>query len=268
MISLLRKIKHKGIGFFRWFYPPNMSSTYLAYRVYHHKNDSLMSRIKMGSNKIYEPEETTILLRFLKDLGNTVMLDIGSNIGLMSLNVLSAFPETTIYAFEPGFNQYNFLKKNIYRNGLESSIIPFNFALGSSIGIVDFFIHKVKDSSGDGFLDTGRGGISTKTTVKTITLDYWWIKNGRPKINVVKIDTEGSELSILSNSVEMLNNCRPFVLIEICNLNYEKYGLTFDEHVLFFHSVGYNLLNSKTNESVQLQSDVWKNEQYYIAIPN
>jgi FkbM family methyltransferase len=263
MIFILRIIK-KALTFFR---PPDMHSRYLNYIVTHHKNDSLINRIKNSPVRIYEKEETDILVRILKKMNNPVMLDIGANIGLISLNICAAFNPVKLYAFEPGPNQFRYLKHNIEQNGLTERVSIFNVALGSGEGVTDFFMHAVQDSSGDGMRDTGRAGKGKFIQVPSQTLDTWWRGHATPPVNLIKLDTEGAELLVLRNATALLQKCKPYLLVEICYLNYEKYGLTFEEHLDFFHGQQYHLLDIRTGERVLKNSTVWSDLFYYLAVP-
>lgn len=62
---------------------------------------------------------------------NSTILDIGSNIGFISCVFAGYNPNSTIYAIEPGIQNFNFLKQNIIKNKI-SNVIPHNLAMGST----------------------------------------------------------------------------------------------------------------------------------------
>lgn len=77
----------------------------------------------------------TIAVIFIKkDYGNisdnSIIIDIGANIGVYSL-FASQSKNTTIYAYEPMPENYNLLKENISLNKLKKNIFPFNLAIGA-----------------------------------------------------------------------------------------------------------------------------------------
>jgi FkbM family methyltransferase len=268
MISLLRDIKEKGAELLDLIGPEDAQSKYLTYNVFHSKKDTLIKRIKNSTTKFYEEEETRVLVSTLKRTTTPVMLDIGANIGLMSLNIKSFIEQVKIYAFEPGPNQFKYLKKNIEKNHLTNDVSVFNVALGDSNESINFFIHESKNSSGDGMLDTGRAGKGVNVKVQSRMLDTWWREQSMPMIGLIKIDTEGAELLILRNAINVIQTCRPLMLIEICYLNFEKYGFTFADHIEFFLGQQYELYDIITKSKVQNNSTVWMKHFYYLAIPD
>lgn len=263
MTSMLRRIK----DVLQMVASSTIESRYLSFRIQHHRQDSLMKMVKNRGEKIYEKFETGILVDLLKKFSSPVMFDIGSNIGLMSLNICEMISDVRIYSFEPGPNQFAYLRRNIELNKLDEKVSIFNVALSNKNGEIDFCVHNVQNSSGDGILDTGRAGIGTIVKVKSQTADSWWEEQGRPNVNVIKLDTEGSELNILQSSSEILKHCRPEILVEICFLNYEKYGLTFGHHLEFFSKNNYQLLDAQTKLNIEHVAEVRKDQFYFLAIP-
>jgi FkbM family methyltransferase len=249
------------------FRPANTHSQYRGFTVYHHKHDSLMRRVRYSHNGTYEEDEAELIADVLKKSTSPVMLDIGANIGLMSLNVCAAVKNVRIFAFEPGPNQFEYLKANVEGNALTGNVSIFNVALGTRKGETDFFIHEAKDSSGDGIVDTGRAGKGRTIKVPAQTLDGWWNDHGAPAVDLIKIDTEGFELPILRHATALIDKCRPWILTEICYLNFEKYGLTFEEHIQFFDDRRYVLLDVKTKARITKRPLADVDQFYYLAIP-
>lgn len=243
-------------------------SQYLTYRVTHQRHDSLMKRIRNSPEKIYEAVETKLIATTLRSIQQPIVLDIGANIGLMSLNICSTIQDSRIFAFEPGPGQYQYLKKNIEINQLNERVKIFNIALGSHSGKIDFHVHAIKDSSGDGLLDTGRAGHAQVVKINCERLNNWWHLNHEPSVALIKLDTEGSELSILEHGIELIDQCRPHILIEICHLNYEMYGLKFSDYLDFFKIIDYTLINCETNEVVIEYNQEILNQFYFWAKPN
>jgi FkbM family methyltransferase len=264
-MSSIRKLLKNALSVFA---SENAKSRYLQYTLYHHKNDSLINEIRKSGNGIYENQETTLLVEILKKSARPVMLDIGANIGLMTLNVCAQRKDVKVYAFEPGPNQFSYLEKNIEGNNLRDRVTIFNVALSSRKGTIDFHIHADRHSSGDGIVDTGRAGKSVVIQVSSLTLDEWWSDHANPEINLIKIDTEGAELQILQKATNLLKKCRPYILIEMCDINFEKYGLTYQEHFDFFKAQGYAVVDTHRKSRVEKSIDVVPGQYYYLAIPN
>jgi FkbM family methyltransferase len=119
-----------------------------------------------------------------------VIMDIGGNIGLSSLYLHAMFPEANIYTFEPFEDNFRILEKNVCFPG--SKIRPYKLA--------------VSDNSNDKFCEFSDnnfnfGGIGIKpygsVIVKCVTLSAFCNTHDINRINIMKIDCEGSEYGIL-----------------------------------------------------------------------
>lgn len=194
---------------------------YFGATLVYRRGDPLVERNERWGG--YEHETIAAISRELEATESRILLDVGANIGLISLGVLATVPGASVYAFEPGPRQRALLARTIRRNGLESRIELSALALSDSAGRADFAVHSSRHVAGDGFRDTGRAGRGRVVTVETETLDRWWDGKARPRVAVVKLDTEGSELMILRGGGAMLAQCRPVLFLEIHPVNLRVY---------------------------------------------
>jgi FkbM family methyltransferase len=264
----MKRIKKLFAKIYHFLLPAVISRKYLTFRIFFNKNDSLIREIAKSNLKIYEEKETQLLIDLLKNRTQPTIIDVGANIGLMSLNLYHFFPEAKIFSFEPGPFQYSLLKKNIHYNQLSNSIKIFNMAVSESSGEMEFHVHGPGDSSGDGFIDTGRAGESKIIKVKTVSLDEWWTNRQKHTVDLLKIDTEGAELQVLKGSKNLIETCKPIILIEICYLNYQKYDHNFKDYILLLEEMGYLLYDlTRTNTITTSNFDMFKDQFYYLTLP-
>lgn len=212
--------------------------SYKGFKVVYSRRTSLVERIRQYGD--YEPEITRAIAAELGSATKT-LVDVGANIGLISLGVLAEVPGARIFAFEPGRHQHDLFRGTIRRNGLERAITLSPLALSDRPGRAEFAVHSTRHSSGDGFVDTGRAGPSRIVSVETDTLDRWWERSGRPSIDVIKIDTEGSELLVLRGASEVLTHCRPVLFLEIHPPNVRGYTYSTDDVRWHVEGQGYRL---------------------------
>lgn len=170
----------------------------------------------------YEQKTTTFILENLKP--GDVMADIGANYGYFSMLAGPRIgPEGRVYAFEANPELQVRLKESIARNRFEGRVISTDVALSDEDRDgVDFYLS----------LDPAQAGISTmhpweehlkkgnlsgnnKIRVRTRSFDSWAIEAGLDRLDVIKLDVEGSELEVLQGMRKSLDRFRPrFVVCE------------------------------------------------------
>ena len=189
----------------------------------------------------YEPQVAAYLKSNLAR--GAAVVDIGANVGFFSLAVLALIPGSTVHMFEPSPRPRSRLASSIARNRLEARAILNPLALYSEPGEMDFFVHTGYHSAFDGFRDTNYAlaGEPTRIKVPVTTLDLYVAEAGITHLDLVKIDVEGAELSVLQGAERTLRELRPRVLFEIGQQNLDPYGLR-PEHIYgFFREHGYNV---------------------------
>ncbi|WP_143036839.1 FkbM family methyltransferase [Aequorivita viscosa] len=175
--------------------------------------------------------------------------DIGANIGYYSLLASKANPSLKIFAFEPATGPKYYLKKNISLNNLNNSIIPVEYALSKESHDIDFY--EVKSSKYD-YLDKNLSGEHNtgtktktrnfvKTTVKAISLVNFIKDKNIQKIDLIKIDTEGTEVEILESGKEYIERFKPIVICETL------FNTTENLLTDFFTRIGYDFYNHSKN---------------------
>ena len=127
---------------------------------------------------------------------NDVVLDLGANLGIISILLSKKFPFLKIYSYEASpINYQNFLK-NIRDNNC-TNIVPYNFAVWSKSNLT----LKIPTSP------TNSGGSSVYykpeyfsqypvSEIQTISLEDIFIHNNIDSCKLMKIDVEGAEYEI------------------------------------------------------------------------
>lgn len=247
--------------------PRDMQMQYRGFELHYSRGTSLIECIQGG--RVYEPEVTRRLVRELLRRDAATYLDVGANLGLMTLNVLAEVPNVKVVAFEPGPHQAQLLRKNVAANQLEDRVAIVQQALGSTSGTSKFVVHKDQHSSGDGFFDTGRAGQSVTIDVQVGTLDEWWVDAGSPRVDAIKIDTEGAELWVLQGGQKLLEKCRPIVIFELHPKNIRVYPYKAEEILGYLSHLRYSVEtlagNRITPESV---TESMKSSNDYVAMPH
>lgn len=200
---------------------------YRGFELVHSRRDSLVERLR--AQGAYEPAVVEAIVEELRLAPAQTLVDVGANIGLLSLAVLARDPQSHVFAFEPAPRQHARLAETIRRNRLETRLTLHRLAVSDRAGTTAFAVHRSRRSPGDGFLDTGRAGRARRIVVETVTLDGWWEAAGRPPVGVVKLDVEGSELLALRGAKRLLTELGPVVVLEAHPVNLRAYGWSVAE---------------------------------------
>jgi FkbM family methyltransferase len=126
------------------------------------------------------------------------LVDIGANIGSVTLDLAWRDGSLKVDAYEPNPRTFETLARNVRENGLESRVRVFSDAVTNQDGIVLLW-------SGDSSVlssvsaRAAVGGVSV--SVPTVSLDHAIARTGAGQI-ALKIDAEGAEVEMLESVAE------------------------------------------------------------------
>lgn len=136
-------------------------------------------------------------------------LDIGANHGVYAIELARRVgARGHVWAFEPTQVPRQRLRASVAANGLDDRLTVVDAALAEAAGTAEFSVHDNSELNSRG----GRQG--RRETVRLEALDAWWDAAGRPSIDVVKLDAEGSELQVLAGAQRFFAACSPVVMFE------------------------------------------------------
>jgi FkbM family methyltransferase len=143
-----------------------------------------------------------------------LIVDAGAHIGLASLFFAKNYPQAKILALEPQATNFKLLKANIWHNKLEDRIEARQLALAAKTGPITLHVDTVWDWFSTASLHQGAwtGNQETKAiTVEAISLTDLLNQLDRP-IDLLKLDIEGAEQSILEAAGASLQQIRSMVI--------------------------------------------------------
>jgi FkbM family methyltransferase len=134
----------------------------------------------------------------LDRLGMTprVIFDVGANVGQTYRRFRRDFPEARIHCFEPVSNAFDQLMKEMAGDQLASAQ---RLALGDSCGFGTIHTHAEWSELSSLRSELAVSELSEKVEIATID------SIGPPRIDLLKIDTEGFEIPVLRGAVSMLD---------------------------------------------------------------
>ncbi len=187
-----------------------------------------------------------------------IIFDIGANIGSMALNFARMAPGGKVYAFEPTYYAFEKLKRNI----------SLNPELAKRIRAVQLFVsdrsgpvHNIEAYSSwkiDGSAQKPHplhgGMIRNAAGVAAVTLDDFCIENQISRVDLIKIDTDGHELQVLTGARKTLGKYKPFLIFEIGLYTLNAHHIGFEQYFDYLKSFEYELINSKNGNAISLDN--------------
>ncbi|MDQ2658388.1 MAG: FkbM family methyltransferase, partial [Bacteroidota bacterium] len=171
--------------------------------------------------------------------------------GYYSLLAATANSSLIIHAFEPASGPSLFLRKNTEINGLNKRITCHEIALSNEKGEVEFF--EITNPSGTfaRYNLSGVGGLkkthetqeqSIRKTVRAERLDEYIKTLNLSSIDLVKVDTEGTENMVLEGMSSIIQRDKPII---ICETLFNNIEAKLEEIMKLHGYLFYNHLDGK-----------------------
>lgn len=226
----------------RWLYGscPGFAGSfpYFGTRIYFPRNS--VSFLAACAEGVYEADNVRLLSALIEP--DSMLFDIGANIGLMAAPVLHQQPNARVVSFEPSPNTLPFLRRTIAESAYRDRWTLVPKAVGAESGKVSFSLSDQKYSLFDGIRPTHRVATVGRAEVEMTSVDTTWTELGKPAVSVLKCDVEGGELGALSGAVECLSTMRPAVLLEWNRKNLVAYDIAPNALLHFAIENGFRVL--------------------------
>lgn len=153
----------------------------------------------------YHPQMTKVIREVIKPGMSCV--DIGANIGYFTI-IMSRLvgPTGFIYAYEPDETNFGLLQRNLDINN-SRNVLPRMLGISNFYGEVDFYVDKINFG---GHSLVRKGKIYATKSIPVATLDSLLKVK---KVNLVKIDVEGTEPEVLEGMDSILDANPNIILI-------------------------------------------------------
>ena len=183
---------------------------------------------------------------------NDVVLDIGAHIGTFAIPIAMACERTVrVFAFEPQPDVYALLEKNVMLNGLEAQISlscgivfdrPQSFQRLADQGLPPRRLPNIVSNTGaTAFVPTTEPGAPDHEGPQVFVIDAMIRAGALPaRIDLVKVDTEGAELSGLRSCTDLIGRELPVLYVEINAAALQRFNTSVDDIDRFLHAFGYH----------------------------
>lgn len=207
-----------------------------------------------------------------KDVNVPVIFDVGAANGETVVRYESVFPQSEIYSFEP-FKEFFENLRNNHKN-----VRAYNTALGNKNGKISFHVNanlgansilptdkRAASNWGDGVLET-----KEVIEVPVMTLDKFVKDNSIDHIDILKIDTQGTEYEVIEGATETLKKTK-LIFTEIIVIPTYEGQKEFDEILKILRLNGFYLHNfydcwlgkGKTRGRIRQLDAIFLNEKFF-----
>lgn len=193
--------------------------------------------------------------RFTSLQSDSVVFDVGANVGTMTLEFARTCTRGKIYSFEPTHYALARLKRNL----------ELNPDLAGRVEVINSFVTKQSSANpsivaySSWRVDGGRTGKEHPVHLGTpqstdgvpgISLDDFCSCQQLQSVDFIKIDTDGHEHEVLLGAHETIERHRPLVLFEIGQYVMDENNISFSFYYDFFSKLNYSLFDTKTSRLV------------------
>jgi FkbM family methyltransferase len=159
---------------------------------------------------------------------NTTVLDIGANIGIMTVHLARSIKGVSVYSFEPMPNNISAFKRIIRFFKLQN-VKLFEIALGNKEGEVEMVMPVISKVKMQGLshvihesIPENNEGERIRVPLKMLD-NMGEIINSSKRISAIKIDVENFEFFVLDGAKHLIEKNKPVVYAELWeNENREK----------------------------------------------
>lgn len=195
------------------------AAKYILHRLLGFKNYLfIFSLFKISTLKRDKKEKDFFqFLRLIPE--NTAVLDIGANIGIMTVH-LARIKGATVYAFEPMPNNIEAFRRIIRHFGL-SNVKLFEIALGNTEGEVEMVMPVISSVRMQGLSHVVHESITENNEGERFKVPLKMadrmqeLQSCPQRISAIKIDVENFEFFVLDGARQLIAKHRPVVYAEL-----------------------------------------------------
>lgn len=170
----------------------------------------------------YEAAELKMMKLLLKK--NSIILDIGANVGWYSIHLARQVPQGKIFAFEPIPRTYDFLTENIALNGL-TNIKTYKIGFSDKAGFFNFYYNRDYPTA-TSLKDIMQGNDVALVKCRVERLDDFLKKHRIKHFDFIKCDVEGAEKFVIEGGSQAIAENKPIIFLELLR----KWSAKFNYH--------------------------------------
>jgi FkbM family methyltransferase len=174
----------------------------------------------------------------------SVFFDVGAHIGYFSMKASRKVgPSGRVLSFEPNPETLKLLRDNVAANHTANVTVE-PIACTDREQMLTLYAADI--------INTGASSLSSANASITAAAPKAYAVRGRPiddvvrelslsRVDVIKVDVEGAEVSVMRGALETLRRFHPKVVIEVSPRQLASFHTTPDDLIALFQGAGYNL---------------------------
>ena len=196
------------------------------------------------------------LTKLLSKKDSLTIIDIGANIGSVSLLMAKIFTNSKIYAIEPTNYAFQKLSQNL----------DLNPELKKNILLKQLFITNIKKPTKvwsswnlEKSNDKHKKHLGTLKEIKKnpyMKLSQFMDNENIDNVDFIKLDVDGYELEVLSSGEEFLKLNQPIIFIEIAPYLYPEFGYDCRELIKFIRKMNYVFFDENLKKIADIFNEV------------
>ena len=193
--------------------------------------------------------------RYFRLAEDAVVLDVGANAGIMTLQFAARVPRGHVYSFEPTHHAAGRLRTNLGLNPTLAERVTLMQTFVSDRAepappLKAFASWKVDGDPGGEQHPVHLGTVLSTEGVGAITVDRFAAAQGLARLDLIKIDTDGHELDVLRGAAASLECFRPAILFEVGLYAMRERGIGFADYEAFLGPLGYRILDARNGREI------------------
>ena len=173
------------------------------------------------------------------------IIDVGANIGFLTLQFAKRSPQGTVYSLEPDSETFSRLTRNVNANGFKN-IKLFRTAVGAHAGTAELFRMYESNPGANRILPAKPSVPVPSEIIEVVSLDELDSRGFFAKIDLIKIDVEGYELFVLEGARNLITRCQPILFVELVDQNLRLQGCTSASVIELLKQMNYVTLDART----------------------
>lgn len=185
-----------------------------------------------------------------------IFLDIGANIGSVSLPLAKLFNNALIYSIEPTNYAFNKLYKNLSLNKNLKKQILINQLFVSDKKYPKKVWSSWNFNKNKNKHHKHKGNLKSIKANSRVSLDDFIKINKIKRVDFIKLDVDGYEMDVFKSGKKFFKKNKPVIFIELAPYLYPEFGYSCFDLIKFIKKIGYNFFDENLKKVTDIEKTI------------